>query len=209
MPDLKSLDNLYLILGFLVPGLIVLFVRSQFVTGRSPSHSAALLPYLTVSVIYYALALPFVRFVLSIHEPGYGKTLAWFTLIFVGPAVLGLLLGVNIQKNLFRRFLQWCGLNPVHVMPTAWDWKFGGMTNQWILVTLKDGTRFAGFCGPDSFMSSDPAERDIYIQWIYDIDDSNNWSPRGENGVLITAGEVQTIEFWPYTSRENSNDQKR
>ena len=30
MPDLKSLDNLYLILGFLVPGLIALFVRSQF-----------------------------------------------------------------------------------------------------------------------------------------------------------------------------------
>ena len=34
MPDLKSLDNLYLILGFLVPGLIALFVRSQFVPGR-------------------------------------------------------------------------------------------------------------------------------------------------------------------------------
>ena len=28
---------------------------------------------------------------------------------------------------------------------------------QWVLVTLKDGTRFAGFCGTGSFMSSDPA----------------------------------------------------
>ena len=34
MPDLTSLENLYLIVGFLAPGLIVLFVRSQFVTGR-------------------------------------------------------------------------------------------------------------------------------------------------------------------------------
>ena len=208
MPDLKSLDNLYLILGFLVPGLIVLFVRSQFVTGRSPSHSAALLSYLTVSVIYYALALPFVDLVLSIHKPDYGKALAWFTLIFVGPAALGLLLGINVQKNLFRRVLQRCRLNPVHVMPTAWDWKFGGMTNQWVLVTLKDGTRFAGFCGSESFMSSDPTERDIYIQWIYDINDENNWSPRGENGVLIAAGEVQTIEFWPHTSQENADEQE-
>ena len=208
MPDLKSLDNLYLILGFLIPGLIVLFVRSQFVTGRSPSHSAALLSYLTVSVIYYALALPFVDFVLSMHEPGHDKALAWFALIFVGPAAFGLLLGVNIQKNLFRRVLQWCRLNPVHVMPTAWDWKFGGMTEQWVLITLKDGTRFAGFCGPESFMSSDPTERDIYIQWIYDIDNDDNWSPRGENSVLITAGEIRTIEFWPYTSKENSSDQR-
>ena len=208
MLDLKYPDDLYFILGFLVPGLIVLFVRSQFVTGRRPSHSAELLSYLTVSVIYYALALPFVDFVLSIHAPDYCKVLAWFTLIFIGPAALGLILGINAQKSLFRRVLQICRLNPVHVMPTAWDWKFGGMTDQWVLVTLKDGTRFAGFCGSDSFMSSDPAERDIYIQWIYDIDDKNRWSSRGENGVLIAAGEVRTIEFWLYTSKENANEQE-
>ena len=207
MLDLKSLDNLYLIVGFLVPGLVVLFVRSQFVTGRSPSHSAALLSYLTVSVIYYALALPLVDFVLSIHKLDYDKALAWFTLILAGPAALGLLLGINIQKNLFRRVLQRCRLNPVHVMPTAWDWKFGGMTSEWVLVTLKDGTRFGGFCGPGSFISSDPTERDIYIERIYDINDETNWSPR-ENGVLIAAGEVQTIEFWPYTSQENADEQE-
>ena len=205
MPDLKSLDDLYLIVGFLVPGLVVLSVRSQFVTGRSPPHSEALLSYLAVSVIYYALALPFVD---SIHKSGDGKALAWFALTIVGPAALGLLLGINIQKNLFRRVLQGCRLNPVHGMPTAWDWKFGGMTDQWVLITLKDGTRFGGFCGSESFMSSDPTERDIYIQRIYDINDEKNWSPRGENGVLIAAGEIKTIEFWPYTSQENPDEQE-
>ena len=208
MPELKSLDELYLILGFLVPGLIVLFVRSQFITGRSQPHAAVLLSYLTVSIIYYALALPLVDLVQSIQEPGYGKSLAWFGLVFVGPAIFGLLLGINIQQGLFHRFLKWVHLNPVHVMPTAWDWKFSGMGEQWVLVTLKDGTRFAGFCGADSFMSSDPAERDIYIQWIYDIDDDNKWTSRGNNGVLITAGEIRTIEFWPYTPKETSNEQE-
>ena len=208
MPDLKSFDNLYLVLGFLVPGLIALFVRSQFVTGRSPPHAAALLSYLTVSVVYYALALPFVGFVLSIQKPGYEKALAWFALAFVGPAVLGMLLGINIQKDLFRRVLQRCGLNPVHVMPTAWDWKFGGMKEQWVLVTLKDGTRFAGFCGQDSFMSSDPTERDIYIQQIYDLDDNNNWSSPGDKGVFIAPGEIRTVEFWPYNPHENANEQE-
>ncbi len=55
-------------------------------------------------------------------------------------------------------------------------------------------------------MSSDPAERDIYIQWIYDIDDNNNWSRRGENGLLIAAGEIRTVEFWPYNPQENANE---
>ena len=206
VPDLKSLDNLYLILGFLVPGLIVLFVRSQFITGRRPPHAAALLSYLTVSIIYYALALPLVDFVLSIQEPGYLKALAWFGLVFVGPAIFGLLLGINIQQGLLRRFLRWCRLNPIHVMPTAWDWKFGGMKDEWVLVTLKDGTRFAGFCGQHSFISSDPTERDIYIQWIYDIGDNNKWSPRGDTGVLIAAGEIRTVEFWPYKKQETTNE---
>ena len=206
VPDLKSLDNLLLILGFLVPGLIVLFVRSQFITGRRPPHAAALLSYLTVSIIYYALALPLVDFVLSIQEPGYLKALAWFGLVFVGPAIFGLLLGINVQQGLLRRFLRWCRLNPVHVMPTAWDWKFGGMKDEWVLVTLKDGTRFAGFCGQHSFMSSDPTERDIYIQWIYDIGDDNKWSSRGDTGVLIAAGEIRTVEFWPYKKQETTNE---
>lgn len=206
MSNLISPDNLYQILRFFVPGLIVIFVRAQFVAGRTQFESPALLSYFVISIIYYALALPFVDFALLIEKPGYGKAVAWLVLIFFGPAALGLLLGVNIQKNLFHRLLQWFRLNPVHVVPTAWDWKFGGMTKEWVLVTLKDGTRFAGFCGSESFMSSDPTERDIYIQWIYDIDDDDNWTPRGENGVLVAAGEVQTIEFWPYLPKESAND---
>ena len=165
MPDLTSVDNLYLIVAFLAPGLIVLFVRSQFVTGRIASD-LGVVPYVVVSVIYYALAYPFIEIVRSISDPGFGRLLSWFGLIFVGPAALGLLLGVNIQKDLFRRMLQRCGLNLVHAIPTAWEWKFSSMPPQWVLVTLKDGTRFAGYCGPESFISSDPTERDMYIEQI-------------------------------------------
>ena len=82
------------------------------------------------------------------------------------------------------------------------------MPGQWVLVTLKDGTRFAGYCGTESCMSSDPTERDIYIESVYDLTDDNVWTPRGENGVLITAGEVQTIEFWPDIPQEDANEQQ-
>lgn len=176
-------------------GFIVLFVRSQFVTGRRPSHSASLLSYLTVSVIYYALVLPFVDLESPIVMSGTSAVVTWFALVIFGPALLGLMLGIDVQRNLLRGLLQRVGLNPVHVMPTAWDWKFSGMTDQWVLVTLKDGTRFGGFCGRESFMSSDPGERDVYIQWIYDIDADNNWSSRNEKKVLIAGGEFQSVEF--------------
>ena len=207
MEELQSVDRLYSILPFLIPGFIVLFVRSQFVTGPRPAHSTTVVSYLIISVIYYALAQLFIHFLPSTPALTEGWALAgWLGLIVVGPVILGLGAGFNIQYDLLRRGLQWFGLNPVHVVPTAWDWKFGGMSPQWVLVTLKDGTRFAGFCGSESFMSSDPAERDIYIERIYNVDDDNNWNSRGENSVLIAAGEIQTIEFWPEVQQEIAND---
>ena len=54
----------------------------------------------------------------------------------------------------------------VQLSETSWDWKFGGINSQkqWILVTLKVGSTFAGYYGKHSFTSSDPTNRDIYIQ---------------------------------------------
>lgn len=208
MPDLKSIENVYLVLALLVPGLIACFVRTQFVTGRAPSHSESILSYLTLSVIYYALALPAVDCVLKLPEQGYVKTLAWFALVFVGPALFGLALGLNAQAGYSRRLLKLIGLHPVHVMPTAWDWMFSRMKESWVLAILKDGTKFAGFCGRDSFASSDPKERDLYIQQVYEIDDQNVWHPR-DSSVLIAAGEIRTIEFWPYKLKEISHDQRQ
>ncbi len=198
-------ENFYSIIGVLVPGMIILFVRSQFVTGRlNPPHP--ILSYLAVSGVYYALVLLAVNPVPYLQGPGQGKRLGWFLLVFVLPVILGLLLGYDAQKQFLYRFFRWVGrrigLNPVHGMPSAWDRKFGNMNEQWVLVTLNDGTRFGGFLGEDSFMSSDPNERDIYIQWIYDIDKNNNWSSRGDNGILIAADKIRTMEFWPYEPEE-------
>ncbi len=205
MTKLLSVNSLYLILVFIVPGFIALSVRSQFITGRIPSENkASLLSYLTISVIYGALVLPVVDPAL-IQD----SRLVWFGVVFVGPIFLGLLLGINIQKDLVRRFLNRFGLYPAHAIPTAWDWKFNGMAEQWVLVTLKDGTRFAGFYGVQSFVSSNSDERDMFIQWIYDIAEDGTWTPpKSERGVLIAAEEIRTIEFWPYHPQEEINAQE-
>jgi hypothetical protein len=196
MPDLNSLDAIYLALGFLVPGLVMVFVRAQFTTGRIPPPKDSLLTYLALSVVYYAFLLPAVGPVLRI-EAGYFKALAWLVMVFVGPALLGLLLGLNARHGYARSLFRRLGLATVHVMPTAWDWKLGGADAHWVMVTLKDGTRFSGFFGAVSFASSDPTERDLYIEQVYDVDDENQWTPKPGCSVLIAAGEIQTIEFWP------------
>lgn len=198
VPDMKSVDNIYLVLGFLVPGLIMTWVRAQFTTGRISLPKEALLVYLAQSVAYYAFVLPAVEFVVE-RSPGYGRAAGWILLVFAGPAILGLALGLNARHGFARSLLGRLKLPVIHVMPTAWDWKFAANRSHWVLVTLKDGTRFAGIFGAASFASSDPAERDLYLEKVYDLDDDDNWIDRGEKGALLVAGEIRSVEFLPDT----------
>ena len=199
---LKLLNDPYLLLTFLVPGLVMLFVRAQFLAGRRTLGLLEILPYLAVSIIYYALVYAvvslfgnFADLIAWMSQPGFGTVFWWLVMVFVVPTVFGLLLGLNIQKDFIRNFLRRRGFNAIHAIPTAWDWKFSDLPpSQWILVTLKDGKRFGGLCGPGSFISSEPSERDIYIDQIFDIDSEDKWHDR-KSGVLLTAGEVQSIEF--------------
>ena len=193
--------NFFSFLGYVVPGLIFLYVRSQLLTGRRPSHSEALFSYVAVTAVYYTLVFTVVKFFeldwVYSHEIYF-----WILLIFVIPVIAGLLFGINAQQGWSNKLLSFLCIKTVHNMPTAWDWKFSNMEQQWVLVTLKNGTRFAGFCGDRSFISSIPSEQDIYIQHVYDMDEDDEWHLREDCSVLITSGEVSTIEFWPYSREE-------
>jgi len=200
MSTLDSIDDLYMTLGILSPGVIILYVRSQFYAGRFTINLSAILSYFTVSFVYYAIVFPFFDAKTFFENSQGVGVLDWFLFVFFVPCGLGLFLGLDVQKGIFRRFLNGFGLNPVHIIPTAWDWKFStSLGEQWVLVTLKDGTKFAGFLGKESFISSDPAERDIYIQWVYDIDETDKWTARNNCGAWIAGREIKTIEFWPYS----------
>jgi hypothetical protein len=110
-----------------------------------------------------------------------------------------LILAIWSQKEWGRKAARWIGLSPVHDIPAAWDWRFsklpaGGL---FVLITLTEGSRVAGFFGSSSFASSDTGERDIYIEEEYDIDNEEVWTPRQSKvGVMISAREIRHIEFF-------------
>ncbi len=197
MPELTDPTTLYLTFVFVVPGLVITYFRSQFTTGRMQSHSEAILSYLALSALYGALILPGIDWLTKDSADQDIGTLYWIGLIFVGPAIVGSLLGYSTRTNAIRRLLNYIGINPVHAVPTAWDWKFGGMNEQLVLVTLKDGTKFPGYCGRSSFMSTDPLERDLYVEKVYAWGDNDAWINNGEHGLWVNASEIKTIEFFP------------
>lgn len=211
MSGLNTTDGLFLALTFIVPGFVLYIVREQFVTGRERQGEWQLVRCLTYSAVNYAVFAAPIYWLLSAEVALWWKAGAWTFVILIGPVVLGLIAGIAVQKDAFRRLLRWVGLNPVHAVPTAWDWKWGRMASgEWVLATLKDGTQFAGFCGANSFISSDPKERDVYIQQVFEIGENDQWI-QSERAVLIAPGEVRTIEFWPAKpeTKGDENEQRR
>jgi hypothetical protein len=199
MLDFKGAENLYLILVFVVPGVVALFVRSKFITGRSPSPTENLLAFLVLSLVYYSFTIFFIEVALSVREPWLARVSIWILLILVGPAAFGLVLGIAAQREWGSWFTKKLDLNIVHVIPAAWDWRFskvprGGM---FIMVTLTNGDRVAGFFGNNSFASSDAKERDLYIEEEYTVTEEGEWETRPEKvGILIPVKEISYIEFW-------------
>jgi Family of unknown function (DUF6338) len=214
MPDIKGIENLQLILLFVVPGLIALFVRSRFIAGRPPSTKENLLIFVVLSLFYYGLIIFFIGPATSIREPWILRAFVWILLILVGPAFFGFVLGVAAQKEWFTRFANWLGLTVVHIIPAAWDWRFSSIPKEgvFVMVTLTSGERVAGLFSDNSFASSDVGERDLYIEEEYTVTAEGEWHTRKERvGVLISAREIRYIEFWnpqPTTAQttENTND---
>ena len=198
--SIPTLDAATLIAAFLVPGLVASFVRVQFTTGRLPSASDAALSYLALSLIYYALIFPLAAQVVAMPRLGLASVWAWFGLVFIGPALLGLTLGLNARHGWIRSLLRRFGCSPVHHIQSAWDWRFNREA-AYVLIRLTDGTQVAGLYSNASFVSSSPDERDIYLQRTYDLTKDGEWIRRS-NTVLVASSQIVSIEFWPYHGDE-------
>ncbi|UFN49332.1 DUF6338 family protein [Roseomonas sp. OT10] len=197
MGEIKSLEHLNLVAAFLVPGLVALWIRAQFLHGRVVVSKDTMLTFVALSLVWYGISAPFMTWVGDLGSSPYIRSGAWFFWTVLGPALFGALLGLNASKGWTRSILRLLRIRVVHPQPTAWDWKFQDMTKaEWVILVLKDGTQFGGWCGEGSFVSSDPRERDLYVPHAYRIADSGAWESLG-GGLLIAAGEIRSIEFMP------------
>jgi hypothetical protein len=208
MFDFKGIENFQLVLLFVVPGLVALFVRSQFITGRTPLPSENILSFVVLSLVYYSFTILFLEKAFSVREPWIVQAGIWILLVLVGPALFGLTLGIAAQKEWAYRLGDKVGLTVVHVIPAAWDWRFSRMprNGMFVMVTLKNDQMVAGLFGSNSFASSDKGERDIYIEEEYIVTEDGEWQSRREKvGILISVREIKYIEFWQPQTTELAN----
>jgi Family of unknown function (DUF6338) len=192
--ELLTPEKLGMFLVFAVPGIIALYFRSQFLTGRLPPLGEGVIAYVILSLVYQALCYPLSKYLLDPAWGGSWRWPSWFVFIFVVPAIIGLLLGINIRKGWLKGLVNKFGFSTIHPVNCAWDWRFGQCEECWVIVVLKDGTKWYGYLGTGSFMSSASGERDLFVEAVYEF--GTPWTPRSSS-VWIAHGEVQSLEFLP------------
>jgi hypothetical protein len=199
---LTKIDAIYVALVFIVPGYVFLSLRNQFVAGQAKLGKEQLLSYLTVSGVNFALCGWIIYAAYNSSSSSIPlKAFSWMLVIILIPAVAGIVAGVGNQRDYFRSFYHWLKLEPVHAVPSAWDYKFSKSPGEWVLVKLKDGIQFAGWWAGRSFASDDRSERDLLIEQVFEVPETGAWKPTAKS-LLIMAGEIQTIEFTPQQRSE-------
>jgi hypothetical protein len=205
MEGLAKIDAIYVALVFVVPGYVFLSLRNQFVVGQGKLGKEQLLSYVTISGVNFALCgwIIYAAYKNEFDVPMMAAS--WMLVIVVIPALAGIVIGVCTQRDYFRRMYHWLNLEPIHVVPSAWDYKFSKSPGEWVLVKLKDGTQFAGWWAAQSFASDDRTERDLLIEQVFEVPDHGPWKPTSKS-LLIMAGEIQTIEFSPVRRIEDDQE---
>ncbi|MGY0713118.1 DUF6338 family protein [Azospirillum argentinense] len=202
----SSADALYIAIAFIVPGYVFVWFRSLFLTRRALKPHEQMVAYIAISCTNIAICSPVVFYLLEsqpLRQSLIVSGVIWFSILIILPATGGILFGVAAQKEWTHKAFQCLQLRPVHVMPTAWEWQFAQIDSPiWVTVTLKDGNLVYGLFGSASFASSEPGERDIFIESTYSIGDDGSWVPLGR-GALVPHGEIRCIDFH-YTDEKKS-----
>lgn len=222
MDKLDKIENVLLALTFIVPGFLIYSVLSLFTVRRTEIKEVLFLRYLSFSTLNLVVCLvPIYGIIKSklVENNPWLAFLAFFGMCFVSPLLLGLLISLADNYKWLEKLFTKGEMAPMSATPSAWDEKFkqaaksGG---RYLLVYLKDGSEVAGDYGSKGVASTDPLERDIYLDKLYKLDDNEQWVLQPcSDGVLIKGDMIQAVEFFydaepllqeEPTSSENSKD---
>jgi len=209
-----------LLIVFLIPGYVWRSVEGQLVylDHRLPWEKFALGLLARSTFIY----LPFGPWLYRAWNHQWYDThpsyFACASVFFIAayPAIFGLVMGVARQKDWIGKVESWSWINwlltkthlktfPHHRVPTAWEAVFTSkLESCWVVVTPKSGEQIRGLLGPESHISIDPEDRDIFISHVlYLNQETQNYEfVPGTKGIYLTADEISAIELIHYDPPE-------
>jgi uncharacterized protein DUF6338 len=81
--------------------------------------------------------------------------------------------------------------------PTAWDFAFGNAEAGFVRVLTKEGRWVGGYAGPNSFFSSYPEDRELFLEQAWQLNDEGVFDKviEGSAGVWVDCADAQLVQF--------------
>ncbi len=192
---------------FVVPGSVYQFVRSRL-RGPAPDDASAtnrVLRALAVSAvlvtIYAATAGPHLvtlardsRRAPTIDDQflAHGRELALWALglLFLVPAALAALDYARLRAG-------WTFQLTYDPTPRAWDYAFRDINPTYVRMLTTEGSWLGGWYGPNSFVSSYPEPREIYIEVAHLMNEDGSFGAEqpGSGGLYVRCDDIRAVEF--------------
>lgn len=181
-----------------MPGFIIDQIRRLKHPRTQRENTDIILTYLAWSGFNAVFAIPL--FLLgTIFKSVWWDFLQFVLSLMVLPVMLGPLVS-RFEENQWPKIRKWMGWgSAIHPHPKAWDHVFVNGKESWVRITLSDGKLIGGKFGEKSFVSSFPHSEDIFLEQVYELDESTKWfsGPRPwSHGVLIRGDKINLMEFF-------------
>jgi len=193
----ENAQTLAMFLFFFLPGFVSLKVYDALTPSERRDFSKSVYEVIAYSTLNNALLYPLALWLWS-RNPTALSFVTWAggALVLVAFPVLWPFLWLGLLKTkLFSRYF-------VHPTQKPWDFVFGQRKPYWMIVHSKNLGRVAGLYGRRSFASSNPAPPQIYLEELWELDETGQFlRPIEESeGILILEDEILAVEFFRYSS---------
>lgn len=222
----SSVTQLLVVLVLVIPGFVYQAVRIRII-GRKPGDTdlpTRVLRAIVVSTVFallYLFALgPEITTAAQAQaeladHPRRAASLG-FLAAFVIPTMSAIALNRNqIELKLNRAFFkhpvktiraeEWTRYDP---RPSSWDVAFEGASVGFVRVRMADGTWVAGYYGPNSYASSHPDGRNLFLELAYAVDTTGKIGDpiTSSAGVVIDCTSALVVELLAIDSDEERHD---
>ncbi len=189
-------DSFSSFLIFFMPGFISLKVFDSFVPNERRDFTKSIIEVIAYSTFNLILLFPIVNIInrgnFYLNHPFWFYIFLIFVFI-VMPTVWPCIYWRIINSKIISSRI----VNPI-LKP--WDLKFGDGEPAWVIVHLTDGRLIGGLYQEKSFVSSYPAEEQIYLEQVWKLDKDGKFiaAVARSKGIIILKSEIAAVEFYDY-----------
>lgn len=186
--------SLQLILVFFVPGFISMKVYDLLVPSERRDFSKSVLEAVSFSCINFGILywtiLAIHRGALYAERPGL-YYMALIAILFLAPILWPVVYLRILDLPLVKR-------RTIQPFPKPWDYVFSNRESYWVILHLRDGRRIGGRFDTRSFASSYPADEQIYLEEVWQLDSDGKFLKKVDRtqGVIVTSADFQAIELF-------------